>query len=80
MTVLLSLFSADIVVCSVRAFQLSVAQRPKRLSLTVEDSKGEEQEVTLRTHYYISAVCFGGVGRVAYRDWAKLGLICANAD
>ena len=79
MTVLLSLFSADIVVCSIRAFQLSVAQRPKRLSLTVEDSKGEEQEVTLRTQY-ISAVCFGGVGRVAYRDWEKLGLICANAD
>lgn len=31
-----------------RAFQLSAAQRPKRLSLTVEDSKGEEQEVTVR--------------------------------
>ena len=49
MTALLSLLSADIVFCSIRAFQLSVAQRPKRLSLTVEDSKGEEQEVTL-TH------------------------------
>ena len=62
MTVLLSLFSADIVVCSIRAFQLSVAQRPKRLSLTVEDSKGEEQEVTL-THEHLtltSTVCFSG--------------------
>ena len=59
MTALLSLLSADIVFCSIRAFQLSVAQRPKRLSLTVEDSKGEEQEVTL-TLTFISAVCFSG--------------------
>ena len=29
----------------IRAFELSVAERPKRLSLTVEDPKGEEQEV-----------------------------------
>jgi len=32
-----------------RAFQLSEAQRPKRLSLTVEDSKGEEQEANDNT-------------------------------
>ena len=28
-----------------RSFQVSAAQRPQRLSLTVEDSKGEDQEV-----------------------------------
>ncbi|RMX55508.1 hypothetical protein pdam_00024122, partial [Pocillopora damicornis] len=32
------------VVTCLRAFELSVAERPKRLSLTVEDPKGEEQE------------------------------------
>ena len=37
----LKLFSSSFI----RAFELSVAERPKRLSLTVEDPKGEEQEV-----------------------------------
>ena len=30
------------------SFQLSAAQRPKRLSLTVEDPKGEEVEVHMK--------------------------------
>ena len=40
------------------SFQLSAAQRPKRLSLTVEDPKGEEVEVHVAVKFYFQVKFF----------------------
>lgn len=40
-----------------RSFQLSAAQRPKKLSLTVEDPKGEEVEVHMKLLSAVDPFC-----------------------
>jgi len=44
----LLVFPHNIVLSFNSSFHLSAAQRPKRLSLTVEDPKGEEVEVRIK--------------------------------
>ena len=60
-------FLHNIVLSFNSSFQLSAAQRPKRLSLTVEDPKGEEVEVHIKQ---LSAVD-------PFRKWLFVSKFCS---